>query len=242
MKRFLWATLLVIFASGCAQLQTTPTPVVPVSGAFELSNDPAQPPWRAVTIRFKTPTQYSRAEIEGVPCVLGEANASWSLYAAPVPSAFANNSKLSWRWYVPRLPIGADSETVGKDDAAARVIIAFKGDRTKIDAVDRSAMNMAKLIGGWEIPYASIQYIWEADAKPETVIPHHTVSRIKKIVVKSGSQGLANWLRIERDVREDFRRVFNGEEPGEIESIGIMTDTDSLGGTARTCYADIALR
>jgi Protein of unknown function (DUF3047) len=49
-------------------------------------------------------------------------------------------------------------------------------------------------------------------------------------------------MRIERDVREDFRRVFNGEEPGEIESIGIMTDTDSLGGTARTCYADIALR
>lgn len=103
-------------------------------------------------------------------------------------------------------------------------------------------MNMAKLIGGWEIPFASLQYIWEADAKPEAVIPHHTVSRIKKIVVRSGEPGLRQWLSFERNVREDFRRAFAGEEPGEIESIGIMTDTDSLGGTARTCYADLVLR
>ena len=29
---------------------------------------------------------------------------------------------------------------------------------------------------------------------------------------------------------------------GEIESVGLMTDTDSLGGTAEACYADIELR
>ncbi len=229
--------------SGCAQIQSTADrPSAQLEESFRLPNDPAAVPWQAVPIRFKTPTTYSRAEIEGVPCVLAEAKASWSLQAAIVPNAFINASTLSWRWHVTKLLPGADSETRGNDDAPARVIIAFKGDKTKIDAPDRAAMNMAKLIGGWDIPYATIQYIWESDAKPETVIPHHTISRIQKIVVRSGERGLATWIDFERDVRADYRRVFKGEEPGEIESIGVMTDTDSLGGMARTCYADLTLR
>jgi Protein of unknown function (DUF3047) len=228
--------------SACSQLQTVPSQQPSDATEFRLANDPAVAPWQAVPIRFKTPTQYSRAEIEGAPCVLAEANASWSLHAAPVPEQFAKGSTLAWRWHVPKLPLGADNETPGKDDAAARVIVGFKGDRSKIDAVDRSAMNMAKIIGGWEIPFASIQYIWEPDAKPETIITHHSISRIKKIVVRSGETGLATWVAIERNVRDDFRRAFPGEEPGEIESIGIMTDTDSLGGAARACYADVRLR
>jgi Protein of unknown function (DUF3047) len=230
--------------SGCTSIQTTSTaaPSSEAATSFRLPNDPVAVPWQAVPIRFKTPTLYTRAEIEGVPCVLAEANASWSLHAAAVPSSFANATVLSWRWHVAKLLQGADSETRGSDDSPARVVIAFKGDKSKIDAPDRSAMNMAKLIGGWEIPYATLQYIWEGDTKPETIIPHHTISRIQKIVVRSGERGLATWLNFERDVRADYRRAFNGEEPGEIESIGVMTDTDSLGGTARTCYADLALR
>jgi hypothetical protein len=242
--KWLAAAVAALLVSGCAQLQISPqtAPTREVSNTFALANDPSESPWQSVHIRFKTPTSYSRAVIEGVPCILAESTASWSLHAAPVSPNFANASTLAWRWYVPKLPLGADNETVGSDDAAARVIVAFKGDRSKIDAADRSAMTMAKLIGGWEIPYATIQYIWEPDAKPDTVITHHTISRIKKIVVKSGERGLASWQAIERNVREDFRRAFGGEEPGEIESIGIMTDTDSLGGTVRACYADVTLR
>jgi Protein of unknown function (DUF3047) len=234
---------LSIALSGCAQLQPTNAVAPPdATTSFRLPNDPMLAPWQAVHIRFKTPTLYTRAEIEGVPCVLAEANASWSLHVAKVPDAFANASTLSWRWHVAKLLPGSDSETRGSDDAPVRVVIAFKGDKSKIDAPDRSAMNMAKLIGGWEIPYATLQYIWESDAKTETVIPHHTISRIQKIVVRSGELGLAGWLSFERNVRDDYRRAFGDEEPGEIESVGVMTDTDSLGGMARSCYADLALR
>jgi Protein of unknown function (DUF3047) len=234
---------LIAVVSGCAQLQPSRSSASPETAtSLSLPNDPIRAPWQAVPIRFKSPTLYSRAEIEGVPCILAEANASWSLQAAKVPNEFANASTLSWRWHVSRLLLGSDSETRGSDDSPARVIISFKGDKTKIDAPDRSAMNMAKMIGGWEIPYATIQYIWENDTKTETLIPHHTISRIQKIVVRSGEPGLASWLSFERNVREDYRRAFGGEEPGEIESVGVMTDTDSLGGTARTCYADLALR
>jgi hypothetical protein len=235
---------MVFLIGGCAQFEVAPSSgsAKETGTTFSLSNDPSAPPWQAVPIRFKTPTSYTRGIIDGVPCVLAEAAASWSLHAAVVPERFASASRLTWRWHVAKLLPGADSEARGQDDSPARVIIAFKGDKSKIDAVDRSAMNMARLVGGWEIPYATIQYIWEADAKPETVIPHHTISRIKKIVVRSGEKGLATWLNFERNVRDDFRRAFNGEEPGEVESIAIMTDSDSIGGATRACYADLALR
>ncbi|MGL4232622.1 MAG: DUF3047 domain-containing protein [Casimicrobium sp.] len=235
--------LCALLIAGCAQLPNKTAPVLgDGSDGFMLPNDPAQAPWQPVLIRFKTPSTFTRAEIEGVPCILGEANASWSLHGAQIPEQFASASKLSWRWHIPNLVPGADNETRHKDDAPARVVVGFKGDRDKLDAVDRSAMNMAKLIGGWELPFASIQYIWEADAKAETVIPHHTISRIKTIVVRSGETGLASWVSIERDLRADYRRLFEGEEPGEIVSVALMTDTDTLHGTARACYADLKLR
>jgi hypothetical protein len=239
LRRYAILIALLSLAS-CAQLERRETGVA--SDVFRLANDPSVAPWQAVPIRFKTPTQYGAGTVDQVPCILAVAEGSWSLQAAAVPQAFATASKLTWRWNVENLLPGADSETRGNDDSPARVIIAFNGDKSTINAADRAAMNMAKLLGGWDIPYASIQYIWESDTLIDTVIPHHTISRIKKIVVKSGPSGLKSWLDFERDVRADFRRAFPGEEPGAIESIGIMTDADSLGGATRACYADLALR
>ena len=212
------------------------------SGVFAPPNDPANAAWRSVTIRFKTPTEYSLREIDGRPCIRAVAKAAWSFWVADVPNALANASTLSWRWNVPALIADADNLVPGKDDAPARVVVAFKGDRTKLDAAERSTMNLAKALGGVELPFAAIQYIWEGKAAPETIVPNGNTSRIKKLVVKSGESGLASWVSFTRDVRADFRRAFPGEEPGEIESVGLMTDTDSLGGTAEACYSDVELR
>jgi hypothetical protein len=242
------ASLLIFVAllQGCAQAPTVAPDSAPMTRAsgviFAPPNDPNDTAWHSVPIRFKTPTTYTRAEVEGVPCTLAEANGSWSLHVANVPAHFATAEKLSWRWHIPALVAGADNQIAGLDDAAARLVVAFKGDREKLDAADRATMSMAKALGGHLLPYAAIQYIWEQKAAPESVISNANISRIKKMVVRSGTSGLATWQSFERDVRADFRKAFPGEEPGEIESIGLMTDTDSLGGIARACYADVTLR
>jgi len=229
---------------GCASVPADPTRLLAAATgeAFRLPNDPGQPPWMPVPIRFKTETRYSAASVDGIPCIRAEAQAAWSLLAAVVPPAFAGATTLSWRWHADALVPGATAQGMGRDDAAVRVIVAFKGDFDKVPAADRAAMNMARMLGGWQIPFASIQYLWEAEIPPETALDHHTISRIKKLVVQSGDSGLGRWQRFERNVREDFRRLFPGEEPGEIESIGIMTDSETLGGTATGCYADLTLR
>ncbi len=240
--------LVALTLTGCAQIPrpdagaSTAASSATVTGVFAPPNDPADPAWHPVNIRFKTPTEYSLREIDGKRCIRAVANAAWSFWVAKVPAAFAKATTLSWSWNVPALIPEADNLVVGKDDSPARVVVAFRGDRTKLDAADRSTMSLAKALGGVELPFAAIQYIWEGKAPPETIAPNGNTSRIQKLVVKSGANGLAMWQSFTRDVRADFRRAFPGEEPGEIESVGLMTDTDGLGGTAEACYSDIELR
>ncbi|HQD65126.1 MAG TPA: DUF3047 domain-containing protein [Casimicrobium huifangae] len=233
----------MLLVSACTQM---PSPVVepPVdrTDRFTLPNDAMVAPWHAVNMRFKTPTTYSTGSMAGVPCIHASSNAAWSFWVAHVPSAFADRSTLSWRWFIPAAIPDADPSAIGKDDAPARVVVSFKGDRSKLDAAERATMSLARALGGLELPYAAIQYIWDAKTEPETILPNSNTSRIKKLVVKRGPDGLADWQSFSRDVRADFRRAFPGEEPGEIEGVGLMTDTDSLGGKAEACYADVSLR
>ena len=239
---------LTLALAGCAQMPTPPsrllttTTSASASDVFAPPNNPSDPAWHPVNLRFKTPTEYSLREIDGRACIRAVAKAAWSFWVADVPAAMANATKLSWNWHVTALIADADNAVPGKDDAPARVVVAFKGDRNKLDAADRATMGLAKALGGVELPFAAIQYIWEGKAAPETIIPNGNTGRIQKLVVKSGTAGLSTWLSFTRDIRADFRRAFPGEEPGEIESVGLMTDTDSLGGSAEACYADIQLR
>lgn len=239
------AVALIIFLSGCAQVPMaldTAATVQPVGTIFAPVNDPKDAAWRPVNIRFKTPTVYMSAVVDTVPCIRAQADGAWSLLVANVPPAQQDAKELSWRWNVPALIADADNTVVGKDDAPVRVVVAFRGDRSTLDASERATMSLAKALGGNELPFAAIQYIWESKAAKETIAVNGNTSRIKKLVVKTGPEGLNFWQSFTRNVRADFRRAFPGEEPGEIESIGLMTDTDTLGGKAEACYADILLR
>ena len=239
------ACALALLAAGCAQVGTAPevASVRQLTGSiFAPVNDPKDPAWHLVNIRFKTPTVYTTAVVDTVPCIRAQADGAWSLVVANIPPAQKDAKELSWRWNVPALIADADNMVVGKDDSPARVVVAFKGDRSKLDAAERATMSLAKVLGGAELPFAAIQYIWEGKAPTETIAVNANTNRIKKLVVKSGPEGLNFWQSFTRDVRADFRRAFPGEEPGEIESVGFMTDTDTLGGKAEACYADILLR
>lgn len=239
------AGALAILAAGCAQVAKTPdttSATQPTGNIFAPANDPKDPAWHLVNIRFKTPTVYTASVVDTVPCIHAKADGAWSLVVANIPPAQKDAKELSWRWNVPALIPDADNTAVGKDDSPVRVVVAFKGDRSKLDAAERATMSLAKVLGGAELPFAAIQYIWEAKAPKETIAVNANTTRIKKLVVKSGAEGLNFWQSFTRDVRADFRRAFPGEEPGDIESVGFMTDTDTLGGKAEACYADLLLR
>jgi hypothetical protein len=51
---------------------------------------------------------------------------------------------------------------------------------------------------------------------------------------------LRQWRDHRRDLAADFRLAF-GEEPGPLQSIAVMTDTDNTGSSAQAWYGAITL-
>lgn len=147
---------------------------------------------------------------------------------------------LEWEWRVPELLPGADPRIATREDAAARLIVSFHGDIGKLDFADRAQLRLAKALSGNALPYATLMYIWANDLPLETVVRNPHSGRVRMIVVGSGARGLGEWVRVRRNLREDYRRAF-GEEPWDVVAIGVMTDSDNTRGRARAYYGDITL-
>jgi hypothetical protein len=73
------------------------------------------------------------------------------------------------------------------------------------------------------------------------MVPNAYTARAMMLVVESGAKRVGEWVEVERNVYEDYKRAFN-EEPPPLLGIALMTDTDQTGETATAWYGDISLR
>jgi hypothetical protein len=126
---------------------------------------------------------------------------------------------LHWRWKVDNVFSGNDERRRAGDDYPARVYVVFSGGllfwRTR-----------------------AINYVWSSHQPPGTAWPNAYTGNARMIAVESGSEHLGQWRQARRDVRADYRRLF-GEEPGRVDAVALMTDTDDTGATATAWYGDI---
>ena len=237
----------MVFLSGCAELMTSPMPITgagaPLNAVqpFSLTSvgETAPPSWQPwILSRFLARTQYGIVEHEGERVLLAKANVSASGLLQPLAFAATDYPIINWRWKVPQLIPGANNASRVGDDSPVRVIVAFDGDKSKLDFEDEAFGRTVKLFSGREMPYATIQYIWENQLPPETVLENARTSRSKMLVVESGPERLGRWLTFKRDVRADYQRLF-GEPPGSIIFVGIMTDSNATGTQASAYYGDI---
>ncbi len=60
------------------------------------------------------------------------------------------------------------------------------------------------------------------------------------IAVESGEKNVGKWVSEERNVFEDYKKLFGGEPP-EAGGIAIMTDTDNTGESATAWYGPIRI-
>jgi hypothetical protein len=149
---------------------------------------------------------------------------------------------LEWRWLVPRPEPGSPPLAVTSSHSPmARLSLAFHGDADKLDFEDRAKLRLAKALTVHGLPYASLLYVWMVGKPVGTVLRSPHTDRVRMIVVESGAQRVGEWLTIRRNVVEDFRRAFD-EEPGDIVSVGLMTDYGDDGSPRRAVYGDITLR
>lgn len=147
---------------------------------------------------------------------------------------------IRWSWRTREVPLGMSVQGSETDDSPARVMVAFQGDELSLSPRDRTVFELVHLITGQRLPYATLMYVWDAQLPVGTVVNYARTSRIRYLVVESGHQRAGRWLRYERNLVEDFRHVF-GEDPGWVDSVGLMTDSDDLKVDVETWYGDIQL-
>jgi hypothetical protein len=196
--------------------------------------------WHAVPLPGKQPTAYRWAEKDGRRALAAHAERSASMWRKRVDVEPARLGQVSFSWWVEDLIPEASVAEAEREDAPARVLFGFDGDRSTLPLRTRMKFELAQALTGETPPYATLMYVWDGSAPVGSVIVNPRTDRVRKIVLDSGPGQLRRWREHRRDLVADFRRAF-GEEPGRLVSIAVMTDSDNTGSRARSWYGSVDL-
>jgi len=91
-----------------------------------------------------------------------------------------------------------------------------------------------------------VAYVW-SNTLPEslmfktetTIIPLVWKLQWRRFVAESGMENAGQWVLESRDLYEDYKKGYPGEEPGEILRIYLRTDSDNTQSRASASYTDI---
>jgi Protein of unknown function (DUF3047) len=196
--------------------------------------------WHHQTLPGKTPTLYAYERKDGRDTVAVKSVFAASLLRKNVHIPASELDRLRFSWKVPELIANADLAQRDTADSPARIVLAFEGDRSKFSAKNSMLSELARILTGEPMPYATLMYVWCNTRSPGSVIVSPRTDRIRKIVVESGGKNLNQWLDYERNIRADFEQAF-GEAPGALVGIGIMTDTDNTHSQTSAWYGKLTL-
>lgn len=204
---------------------------------------PPPPPtpegWEAFKISDKKkPTHYRLVQEGGRTVLHALAAGSASGLTRRAGFSLAEEPIVSWSWKVSRLIGAADNSKARSEDAPARLIFAFEGDKSKLGTIDQAALYLSSKVYGREMPYATLMYIWAAKAPVGSLIENPHTKRVQMVVASSGPGEVGAWQKLSRNVLEDYRRAFK-EEPGRLLTYGVMSDTDNTGEFVEAWYGDI---
>jgi hypothetical protein len=189
---------------------------------------------------YKKNTVYRLENYQGRTVLSANSKTSASGLAVKLRPRPANNLWLQWEWKALSAIPEADNVERYHDDAPLRILVAFDGNKSKLPLKEKLNFEMANLISGQEMPYATLMYIWSGKSPVDTIINNAHTSRIKMIVVDSGWDNLGDWHKHQRDLAADYKRAY-GEAPGEVIGIALLTDTDNTKSETRAIYGDIEL-
>jgi hypothetical protein len=87
----------------------------------------------------------------------------------------------------------------------------------------------------------SIRYTWSSTLEEGTELSKFYGNQ-KIVVVESGSDQKGNWRTFERNIVEDYRRLFGDSPPENPIAILILSDGNSTNSHAKADYDDIMLK
>ncbi|SEO86878.1 DUF3047 domain-containing protein [Nitrosovibrio sp. Nv6] len=173
--------------------------------------------WQSKT--FTGVTRYALADENGQTVLRADSSGGASGLYREVRINLDKTPVLNWTWRIGNILSGGDERTRAGDDYPARVYVIFSG-------------------GPMFWRTRAINYVWSNKQPSGSSWPNAYTGNARMLAVESGADRVGQWVEERRDVRADYRRVF-GEEPGRVDAVAIMTDTDNTGTTATAWYGDI---
>lgn len=197
-------------------------------------------PWTHYKLPGKTPSRFKYVVNDGRDALEATAQSSASMLRQKVHVEPGNLGNLKFSWKVPQLIQYADMSLREFDDSPVRIVLAFEGDRSRFSTKNAMLSELAHVLTGEPLPYATLMYVWCNECEPHKIILNPHTDRIRKFPLETGKDKLNQWMMYERAVHADFVNAF-GEEPGLLTSISIMTDTDNTKSVANAFYGPVQL-
>lgn len=125
---------------------------------------------------------------------------------------------LSWDWRAVRLPVGGNENTL--NDTGGAVYVSF----AKTDWLGRPL---------------SIKYTYSTTLPVGTVV---STGNVKIIVVSSGKNGTGRWVHVERNVVEDYKRLFGAAPPEDPFTVTLWSDSDDTKTVGEVDFDNLKIR
>lgn len=211
MRRLAALLVLVLFSAGLAQAseEMAETKIVEDFGRQAEGSFPEG--WKARHSGAEEVYRVSRQENEAFLAARSKGEAV--AIAKEFKYRLQDYPYLSWEWRVLCLPQGAEESKKELADSAAGVYVIFEG---------------------WVSPN-TLKYVWSSSLPQGQTTESPYAATTKIIVLESGPEKKGEWVAEKVNVLEDYRRLF-GQEPGQVQAIGLMSDSDNTRSIAEADY------
>jgi len=133
---------------------------------------------------------------------------------------------VSWRWRISNVVQAADLTRKEGDDAAAKLYVVFDGP-SFWNPLDRRIL----------------LYLWDNRAPVGGIYPNAWLPEKERMVIlETGKAQAGQWVDEQVHLFEDFKRAFPGEEPGQVEGLAFLADTDNTMSTVSAGFDDLTIR
>ena len=123
----------------------------------------------------------------------------------------------------------------------ARTVSAFEIEPETPNLLNVITNKSAELMTGFTFNTRVLNYIWDHKYPVGTVHQSQSSEVVKHMVVMTGQDNVGDWVIMDRNVYEDFKKAF-GVYPKKVMAVGLMTDTDATQDSVTAYYGDIAFR
>lgn len=129
---------------------------------------------------------------------------------------------LEWSWKMVALPKGGNSCVKATDDQAGQVFVMWPRFPEQV---------RSRIIG----------YVWDTTQPVGTICKSEKTGMVTYVVVRSGPAEVGKWFTERRNVREDFKKIYD-EEADNPGAVSISIDSNDTHSFSESFVGPIAFR